>query len=101
MKRLIIRVSSIKGRCPVYEVGHKIVIDEGYKLNLRETTSVCMHSLASIMPYYVALSKGVPPAQLGLANQQGTACVQCLDPGEQTGGGTVTFEIQVTETANW
>ena len=98
MRKLIISVVSIKGRCPVYEVGHRIVIDEGYRLNLAETNGICIHSLASVMPYYVALSKGVSPAELGLANQRGLACVQCLDPYEQTGGGTVTFEIEVVET---
>ena len=98
MNQLIIRVVSVKGRCPVYEAGHRIVIDEGYRMNLRETDAVCLHSLASIMPYYVALSKGVPPTQLGLANQRGVACVQCLDPCEHTGGGTVIFEMEVVET---
>ena len=36
--------------------------------------------LASLMPYYVALSKGIPPTRLGLAGEGSRACVQCLDP---------------------
>jgi len=96
MKVLIAKVVTIKGHCPVYEIGDKIVIEDGFRLNLEETDAVCMHSLASLMPYYVALSKGVSP-QLGLAGEGGRAYVQCLDPAKYTGGGTVTFEIKIGE----
>ena len=91
--KLVVKVVKVVGKCPVYKVGEKIVLDEGYRINLKESDSVCMHSLASIMPYYVALYNGVSPEALGLANKDGRACVQCLDPCEFTGGGTVTFEI--------
>ena len=97
MKVLIAKVVAIEGNCPVYEIGDKIVIEDGFRLNLEETDAVCMHSLASLMPYYVALSKGVSPDQLGLAGEGGRAYVQCLDPAKYTGGGTVTFEVEITE----
>jgi len=90
---LIIKVIEIIGKCPVYRVGDKIVI-EGCSINLRETTAICMHSLAAIMPYYVALNKGVNPVELGLAKEGDKAYVQCLDPCKYTGGGTVIFEIE-------
>ena len=95
--KLIITVDTIKGRCPVYEVGDRIVLDDGYRFNLQETTKVCMHSLASILPYHIALAKGVPPNRMGLASQDERdpkAYVQCLDPCEKTGGGTVLFSIE-------
>lgn len=98
--RLVIRVEDIKGRCPVYQVGDQIVLDSGYRLNLRETTAACMHSLASVLPYHIALAKGVRPDQMGLAHREkddGRAYVQCLDPCEFTGGGTVTFSIEREE----
>jgi len=94
MDKLIIKVIKIKGNCPVYKLGDKIVIDEGYKLNLKETDNVCIHSLASLMPYYIALSKGVDPKSLGLTKEGNKAYLQCLDPCEFTGGGTVTFEVE-------
>jgi len=47
-----------------------------------------------MMPYYVALSKGVDPKILGLAKNNGKAYLQCLDPCEHTGGGTVIFEAR-------
>ncbi|EFK08785.1 conserved hypothetical protein [delta proteobacterium NaphS2] len=38
--------------------------------------------------------KGVGPQKLGLARGGNKACIQCLDPGAYTGGGTVVFEIE-------
>lgn len=94
MERLIIRVKEIKGHCPVYQVGNRIVLDEGYRMNLKETDNVCMHSLSSILPYHIALFWGVDPRSLGLSRDGKKSYVQCLDPCEHTGGGTVVFEIK-------
>lgn len=90
---LVIEVIEIIGRCPVYKIGDKIVLDEGYKINLKKTDNICMHSLASLLPCYNALSKGVNPEELGLSHKGRDAYVQCLDPQKYTGGGTVTFKI--------
>lgn len=90
MRTLQIKVIQVKGYCPVYSPGDQFVILEGYKL--RAEKMVCMHSLASILPYYVALSRGVSPKELGLGDSA-TAYVQCLDPCEYTGGGTAVFAI--------
>ncbi len=92
---LVISVIQIEGTCPVYRLGSRIVLQEGYILDPLQTDRVCMHSLASILPYYVAISKGVPARSLGLSRGgSGEAYVQCLDPCRLTGGGTVTFEIK-------
>ena len=98
--KLVITVEKIKGRCPAYKVGDKIVLDSGFRLNLKETTAVCMHSLASILPYHIAISKGVTPDRMGLAHKDkrdGKAYVQCLDPCDETGGGTTIFSIERVE----
>ena len=96
--RLTIKVVEIKGNCPVYEIGNRITLKQGYILDPGKTNRVCMHSLASILPYYVALSKGVQSKELGLSRGNSEeAYVQCLDPCEITGGGTVTFEIARVE----
>jgi len=89
---LKIEVKEIKGHCPVYKVGDAFYILDGYKL--KTSQPICMHSLASLMPYYVVLSRGfVPTKELGLEKGD-VAYVQCLDPCEYTGGGTVAFEIK-------
>jgi uncharacterized repeat protein (TIGR04076 family) len=94
--KLVITVDEIRGRCPVYKEGDRIVLDGGYKMNLEATDAVCMHSLASIMPYHIALSRGVSAKSCGLnPKADSPAYVQCLDPVHRTQGGTVTFRIEL------
>lgn len=92
---LIIEVADIQGHCPIYKVGDRFRIEEGYKLVNHQP--VCMHALQSICPYYTSLSRGIAPSDLGLAGPDGAAYVQCLDPYRYTGGGTVTFRIALAE----
>jgi len=63
-KTLKIKVVEIKGNCPVYKLGQVFYIKNGYILE--SSNKLCMHSLASIMPYYTALSKGISPQDLHL-----------------------------------
>jgi uncharacterized repeat protein (TIGR04076 family) len=96
--KLVIKVVAIKGKCPVYKVGDRIVLKEGYILDPGETDVACMHSLASLLPYYVALAHGVRPIDLGLSRGDSQAAyLQCLDPCELTGGGTVHLEVSRLE----
>lgn len=91
--RLIIEVEEIKGRCPVHKRGDRIVI-EGAKVVLEESDAVCIHALASLLHYAVALREGVDPVKLGLSKDEKYAYIQCLDPGEPyTDGGTVIFRV--------
>lgn len=94
--RLVIKVREIRGECPVYEKGDKIVI-EGPKIKLEETDAICVHALACLSTFLVALRDGAPPPELGLAKRGRTAYFQCLDPGDPyTSGGTVIFEVTRT-----
>ena len=94
MERLEIRVVEIRGNCPVFKRGDMIVI-EGPRVKLDETDAICTHAFASLLPYIVALRKGIKPSELGLGRGE-KAYVQCLDPGPHyTDGGTVIFEITV------
>lgn len=99
--KLVIAVEDIKGRCPAYKAGDKIVLDAGFKFNLRETTACCMHSLGPILPFYCALAKGIAPKMMGLApkddRDSAKAYVHCPDPCETSGGGTVLFSIERVE----
>ena len=90
---MIIRVKEIRGRCPVYKGGEKIVI-EGPEIVLEKTDKLCIHALATILHYAASLREGVDPVKLGLAKKGKKAYIQCLDPGEPyTNGGTVIFEV--------
>lgn len=88
---LIIEVIEVKGHCPVYRIGDSFRIRDGFILVTERP--LCMHSFASLMPYYVALSRGILPAELGLAREGERAYLQCLDPCEHTGGRTVVFAV--------
>ncbi|MGB9854713.1 MAG: TIGR04076 family protein [Candidatus Bathyarchaeales archaeon] len=93
--RLIIYVKEIRGKCPVFKVGDKIVV-ESPKIVVDETDNLCIHALGCILSMMVPLSHGVSFKQLGLAKEEGEkGYFQCLDPGEPyTHGGTVLFEIR-------
>lgn len=93
-KKLIIKAVEIKGKCPVYNVGDKTVI-EGPEINLKESDKVCVHALFSLGTFIVALREKMNPHKLGLTKENNNkAYYQCLDPGPPyTDGGTVIFEI--------
>lgn len=93
---LTVEVVSIAGRCPVYRIGDRFEVVEGYRLRCER--ELCFHALMALAPYYTALSRGVAPADLGLAGPDGAAYVQCLDPHRITGGGTVTFRVRLSRT---
>lgn len=93
--RLIITVKEIQGKCPVFKVGDRIVI-EGPKIVPEKTDALCVHALGSMLSMVIALGRGVSFEELGLAMKEGdVGYVQCLDPGPPyTSGGTVIFEIR-------
>ncbi|MBA7645652.1 hypothetical protein ES703_53410 [subsurface metagenome] len=93
---LVITAKEIKGHCPVHKLGDSFTLKAGYQLV--SEIPVCMHALASLMPYYNALRVS-GPAQWGLEGKDDKtkAYIQCPDPVEFTNGGTVTFEITRVE----
>ena len=96
MEELIYEVVEIRGKCPVYKVGDKIVI-KGPEIDLKKTDALCIHSLHVLLHYAIALREGVDPVKLGLSKDGKHAYLQCLDPGEPyTEGGTVIFMCDAT-----
>jgi uncharacterized repeat protein (TIGR04076 family) len=93
---LEIEVVEIRGKCPVYKVGDKIVID-GPNIILERTDALCIHALSVILHYAVALDEGADPVKLGLTTikDREHAYLQCVDPWKPyTEGGTVVFRIK-------
>ena len=88
----VVTVKEIRGHCPTYQVGDSFTLKAGYQLV--SDIPVCMHALASLMPYYNAL-RAAEPHKWGLdgKDQKDKAYIQCPDPYCHTGGGTVVFEI--------
>jgi uncharacterized repeat protein (TIGR04076 family) len=93
----IIEVAEIKGKCQVYKKGDKIVI-EGPRIIKDKTDAICIHALAPLLHYVVALREGIDPKKLGLSKNGKYAYIPCVDPGEPyTDGGTVIFKCYKTE----
>ena len=94
---LQIEVCEIKGKCPVYKVGDKMTI-KGASVLMDKTDAICIHALATLLHYVVALDEGVDPVKLGLSRDKRHAYMQCVDPGAPyTDGGTVIFECRRIE----
>jgi len=93
---LEIEVCEIRGHCPVYRVGDKVVL-EGPQIVMEKTDALCVHALSTLLHYVVALDHGVDPLKLGLTKQEDErhAYIQCVDPYEPyTDGGTVIFKCR-------
>ena len=95
---LEIVVHEIRGYCPVYKVGDRIVIDDP-EIVLEKTDALCTHALSTLLHYALILEHNWYPVELGLttAEDEGHAYMQCVDPGEPyTEGGTVIFKCHKT-----
>jgi len=93
---LEIEVCEVRGKCPVYKVGDKIVVD-GPVIVLDKTDALSTHALSSLLHYVLALERGADAVELGLSKPEDRehAYIQCVDPGEPyTLGGTVVFKIR-------
>ena len=93
---LEVEVVEVRGRCPVYKVGDKILVDDP-KIVLEKTDALCTHALSSLLHYVLVLEHDADPVELGLSKPRDTktAYIQCVDPGAPyTDGGTVIFKIR-------
>ena len=88
---LEIVVHEIRGRCPVYKIGDRMLIDDP-RILVDKTDAICTHALSSLLHYVLVLEEGVDSVKLGLSKPEDRehAYVQCVDPGKPyTDGGTV------------
>jgi len=93
--RLVVSVKEIRGNCPVFNVGDRVVV-ESPKIVVERTDSICGHAFGCMLSMIVALSRGISFKELGSATEEGEkGYFQCLDPGKPyTNGGTVLFEVR-------
>ena len=96
MMELVVTEKEIEGQCPTYKVGDCFTLKAGYQRV--SDIPVCMHGLASLMPYYNALRVS-EPTKWGLdgKDDKSKAYIHCPDACRYTRGGTVTFEISKIE----
>ena len=94
-KLLDIEVVEIRGFCPIYRLGDRILVDDP-QIVLDKTDALCTHALSSLLHYTLVLEKGADPVKLGLTKPEDAdnAYIQCVDPGKPyTDGGTVVFRV--------
>ena len=93
--RLVISVKEIRGNCPVFNVGDRIVV-ESPKIIVEKTDNICVHAFGCMLSMIVPLSRGISFKELGVATEESEkGYFQCLDPGKPyTDGGTVLFEMR-------
>ena len=92
--KLIFTVKEIRGKCPLYKPGDKIVID-GFYVNTKESKNVCMHAFSAMLSLVSLLSHGFSTKKLGIGLREDVGYLHCPDPGPpRTKGGTVLFEIR-------
>ena len=90
--RLVVEVVEIRGRCPVYKVGDKIIIK--MPIIVTEKSKICVHAFTAMQTFLHALARGYSAKKLGIGNKDNEGYVQCPDPGPPyTSGGTVIFRI--------
>ncbi|MHC3129853.1 MAG: TIGR04076 family protein [Candidatus Bathyarchaeota archaeon] len=92
--RLIITVEKIRGNCPLYKTGDRIVIDEFY-IKSNDSQNVCIHAFAAMTTLLSAFLHGSSAVELGIGSEENIGYLQCPDPGPPcTKGGTVLFKLK-------
>ena len=95
--KVLITVKEVRGYCPIYKVGDKILL-EGFYINSHASSNVCLHALTAMMSLLSAFSHGASAKDLGIGEKDNEGTVQCPDPGPpRTKGGTVVFHLKRLE----
>ena len=92
--QIIITVEKIRGNCPIYKTGDKIVINEFY-IKSNDSQNICIHAFAAMTTLLSAFLHGISATELGIGSQENIGYIQCPDPGPPcTKGGTVLFKLK-------
>ena len=73
---LEIKVCEIKGTCPVYKIGGKIVIDDP-RILVDRTDALCTHALSTLLHYVTILEHDWCPVKLGLITPEDSEHAYC------------------------
>mgnify|MGYP000288814880 CR=1 FL=1 len=92
--RVVIEVKEVRGRCPVYKPGDRIVVERFY-IKCGESKDVCLHALCAMSTLLSSFMRGYSARSLGIGLRDNVGYLQCPDPGSPyTCGGTVVFELR-------
>jgi len=92
--RVTIEVKEVRGFCPVYKPGDRIILKDFY-IDSNHSKNVCIHLLSAASTLLSAFMHGSSAIELGIGNRDDIGYLQCPDPGPPyTKGGTVVFELR-------
>lgn len=97
--RLVVEVKEVRGFCPLYKPGDRIVVEDFY-VKAGESSNICLHAFSALLSLVTLLAHGYSTLELGLSGEENLGYLQCPDPGPpHTKGGTVLFEIKRVKTS--
>ena len=92
--RVTATVKEMRGKCPLYALGDKIVF-EGFYIKSSQSRDICIHAFSAMSTLLSALLHGASAIDLGIGSKPDVGHVQCPDPGPpHTVGGTVVFLLK-------
>jgi len=92
--RVTATVKEIRGKCPLYAHGEKIVFEDFY-VKSSQSKDICIHAISAMSTLLSTLLHGRSAVDLGIGPEPDVSYIQCPDPGPPyTKGGTVVFELK-------
>ena len=92
--RVTATVKEIRGKCPLYALGDKIVF-EAFYVKSTQSRDICIHAFSAMSTLLSAFLHGASAIDLGIGSKPDVGYIQCPDPGPpHTMGGTVVFKLK-------
>jgi len=92
--RILITVEKVKGYCPIYKAGDKIIIEEFY-IKSKNSQNICLHAFAAMSTLLSAFLHNCSAAELGIGSHENIGYIACPDSGPpHTKGGNVLFKLE-------
>ncbi|MEM1575018.1 MAG: TIGR04076 family protein [Nitrososphaerota archaeon] len=89
MRKLIVKVKEIKGKCDIMKIGDYFILDGGKLIIPEKNKHVCIYALSSLLPLLPAKQRNIVEPEDWLPR---TNLVECPDP-----NGRVIWEISYLE----
>ncbi|MGB9630959.1 MAG: TIGR04076 family protein [Candidatus Methanodesulfokora sp.] len=92
--RVTLEAKEVRGFCPIYKKGDKIVLNRFY-IDVASSKDICIHMFSAFLTILSAFAHGSSAVDLGIGSLEDVGYLQCPDPGPPyTRGGTVVFELR-------
>lgn len=76
MGKIAITVKKIVGKCPLYRVGDRILLNDFYIVT-NESANICLHAFTGLSTLLSAFAHGISAKDLGIGKHNDLGCLQC------------------------